>query len=65
MSDDRAYVVTVRGREERHESEEDVSKVVARYQMEHPDDPEFRGISIRREDGEQIAPQRLLPPQLP
>ena len=60
-----AYVVTVHGRDERYETEEDVSRVVAQYQMDHPEDPDFEGISIRRESGEPLSPQRLLPPQLP
>ena len=59
------YVVTVDGHDERYETEEDVSKAVAQYQMEHPDDPDFTGMSVRRADGEPLSPQRLLPPQLP
>ena len=58
-------MVTVEGHDERYETEEDVSRRVAQYQMEHPDDPEFTGISVRRKDGEPLSPQRLLPPQLP
>jgi hypothetical protein len=63
------YLVTKDDDEERCETPEEVSRVVARYQMEHPDDPNLRRISVvARRSGdtdERLLAQQFLPPQIP
>ena len=61
-----AYVVRLGGDDARYDTEEDVSKVVAQYQMDHPEDPELTGITVRAEDGGATIPaSHFLPQQLP
>ena len=70
METDR-FIVTADGREHHCETEEEVSSVVERYQMEHRDDPDLSGISVLRlrgegaDDADPVPPQRFLPQQLP
>ena len=63
------YLVTTDGDEERCETPEEVSRVVAQYQLEHPDDPDLRRISVvarRSDDTDQRLPaQQFLPQQIP
>jgi hypothetical protein len=63
------YLVTTDGDEERCETPEEVSRVVAQYQMEHPDDPTLTRISVvARRSGdtdERLAAQQFLPQQIP
>jgi hypothetical protein len=62
------YLVTTDGDEERCETPEDVSRVVARYQIEHPDDPDLSRISVARRSGgkdERLPAQQFLPQQIP
>jgi hypothetical protein len=62
------YIVTVDDHEERCATPEEVSRVVARYQMEHPDDPDLRAISIVRRSGgldERLPARQFLPEQIP
>jgi hypothetical protein len=45
-----------------------VSRVVAQYQMEHPDDPDLRRITVARRTGggdERLPAQQFLPQQIP
>jgi hypothetical protein len=54
--------------EERCATPEEVSRVVARYQMEHPDDPDLKRISVARRSGgaeERLPAQQFLPQQIP
>ena len=58
--------MTVAGDEARYETPEDVSQVVTRYQMDHPEDPELTGITVVHEDSRTPMPARhFLPQQLP
>jgi hypothetical protein len=62
------YLVTTDGDEERCDTPEEVSRVVAQYQMEHPDDPNLRRISIARRSGgthDSLPAQQFLPQQIP
>jgi hypothetical protein len=62
------YLVTTNGDEERCDTPEEVSRVVAQYQMEHPDDPTLRRISVARRSGgavERLPAQEFLPQQIP
>jgi hypothetical protein len=62
------YLVTTDGGEERCNTPEEVSRVVARYQMEHPDDPTLRRIWVTRWSGgtdERLPAQQFLPQQIP
>jgi hypothetical protein len=62
------YIVTADDHEERCATPEEVSRVVARYQMEHPDDPDLRRIFVARRSGgaEELLPaQQFLPQQIP
>jgi hypothetical protein len=62
------YLVTTDGHEEHCETPEEVSSVVAQYQMEHPDDPDLKRISVARRSGgadERIPAQQFLPHQVP
>ena len=62
------YLVLTDGDEERYDTPEEVSRVVARYQMEHPDDPNLRRISVARRSGsgdERLPAQQFLPEQIP
>jgi hypothetical protein len=62
------YIVTADDHEERCATPEEVSRVVARYQMEHPDDPDLRRICVVRRSGgaEELLPaQQFLPQQIP
>jgi hypothetical protein len=61
------YLITTDGDEERCKTPEEVSKVVARYQMEHPDDPNLSRISIARRSGgteDRLPAQQFLPEQI-
>jgi hypothetical protein len=63
------YIVTTDDHEEHCATPEEVSRVVVRYQMEHPDDPNLRRISVvARRSGdtdERLAAQQFLPQQIP
>jgi hypothetical protein len=62
------YLVTTDGDEARCDTPEEVGRVVAQYQMEHPDDPNLSRISVaRRSDGtaERLPAQQFLPQQIP
>jgi hypothetical protein len=62
------YLVLTDGREQRCDTPEEVGRVVARYQMEHPDDPNLRRISVARRSGgkdERLPAQEFLPQQIP
>jgi hypothetical protein len=62
------YLVTSDGEEERCDTPEEVSRIVAQYQLEHPDDPNLRRISVaRRSSGadERLPAQQFLPEQIP
>jgi hypothetical protein len=62
------YIVTTDDHEERCDTPEEVSRVVAQYQMEHPDDPNLRRISIACRSGgtdERLPAQQFLPQQIP
>jgi hypothetical protein len=63
------FLVTTDGDEELCDTPEEVSRVVAQYQMEHPDDPDLRRISVvARRSGEadqRLPPQKFLPQQIP
>jgi hypothetical protein len=62
------YIVTADDREEGCATPEEVSRVVARYQMKHPDDPDLRRISVVRRSGgaEELLPApQFLPQQIP
>jgi hypothetical protein len=62
------YLVTTDGDEERCDTPEEVSRVVAHYQLEHPDDPNLRRISAaRRSHGtdDRLPAQKFLPEQIP
>ncbi len=62
------YLVTTAGVQTRCHTPEEVSSVVAQYQMEHPDDPDLRRISVaRRSRGtdEHLPAQHFLPEQIP
>jgi hypothetical protein len=62
------YLVTTDGDVERCETPEEVSRVVARYQMEHPDDPSLSRIWVARRSGgtdERLPAQQFLPQQVP
>lgn len=62
------YLVTTDGNERRCATPEEVSRVVARYQMEHPDDPNLRRIAVTRRSGgtdERVPAQQFLPQQIP
>jgi hypothetical protein len=59
---------TTDGDEERCETPEELSRIVAQYQLEHPDDPNLRRISVaRRSRGtdERLPAQQFLPEQIP
>ena len=66
-----SFIVIADGKEELCETTEAVGSIVERYQMEHPDDPDLRGISVLRlqgegrSGGESVPAQRFLPQQLP
>jgi hypothetical protein len=62
------YLVTTDGDEERCDTPEEVSRIVAQYQLEHPDDPNRSRISVaRRSRGtdERLPAQQFLPEQIP
>lgn len=62
------YLVTTDGDEERCDRPEEVSRIVAQYQLEHPDDPNRSRISVaRRSHGtdERLPAQQFLPEQIP
>ena len=65
------YLVEVDGTEERCDTPEEVSRLVTQYQMEHPEDPEFTRLSVRRlrrgdrSGGESLPVQDFLPQQIP
>jgi hypothetical protein len=62
------YIVTADEREERCVTPKEVSRVVARYQMEHPDDPDLTRISVVRRSGgvdKRLPAQQFLPQQIP
>jgi hypothetical protein len=62
------YLVTTDGDERRCDTLEEVSRLVAQYQMEHPDDPNLRRISVARRSGgtdERLPAQEFLPQQIP
>jgi hypothetical protein len=62
------YIVTADDHEERCATLEEVSSVVARYQMEHPDDPDLTRISVVHRFGgvdERLPAQQFLPEQIP
>jgi hypothetical protein len=62
------YIVTTDDHEEHCATPEEVSSVVAQYQMEHPDDPNLRRISVAHRSGgaEELLPaQQFLPQQIP
>jgi hypothetical protein len=63
------YLVTTDSDEERCETPEEVSRLVAQYQMEHPDDPNLRRISVvARQSGDtdqRLPAQQFLPQQIP
>jgi hypothetical protein len=62
------YLVTTDGDEERCDRPEEVSRIVAQYQQEHPDDPNLRRISAaRRSHGtdDRLPAQKFLPEQIP
>lgn len=58
------YIVTATDREEHCATPEEVSSVVAQYQMEHPDVPDLRRISVARR-GQRLPAQQFLPQQIP
>jgi hypothetical protein len=62
------YIVTTGDHEEHCATPEEVSSVVAQYQMEHPDDPSLRRISVARRSGgtdQPLPAQQFLPQQIP
>lgn len=62
------YIVATDGDEERCATLEEVSRLVAQYQMEHPHDPNLRGISVVRRSGrkdDHLPAQQFLPQQIP
>jgi hypothetical protein len=63
------YIVTIDDHEEHCATPEEVSSVVAQYQMEHADDPYLRRISVvarRSGDADQRLPaEQFLPQQIP
>jgi hypothetical protein len=62
------YIVTTDDHEEHCATPEEVSRVVAQYQMKHPDDPSLRRISVARLSGgtdERLPAQEFLPRQIP
>jgi hypothetical protein len=64
----RARRNTTDGDEERCDTPEELSRIVAQYQLEHPDDPNLRRISVaRRSRGtdERLPAQQFLPEQIP
>ena len=62
------YIVRADDHEERCATPEEVSSVVAQYQMEHPNDPDLTGISVVRSSGcvdERLTARQFLPQQIP
>jgi hypothetical protein len=54
--------------EERCDTPEELSRIVAQYQLEHPDDPNLRRISVARRSrvtDERLPAQQFLPEQIP
>jgi hypothetical protein len=62
------YLVLIDGDEERCETPEEVSSLVAQYQMEHPDDADLRRIVVTHRSGradERLPARQFLPQQIP
>jgi hypothetical protein len=62
------YIVTTDDHEEHCATREEVSSVVAQYQMEHPHDPYLRRIFVARRSGgadERLPTRQFLPQQIP